>query len=149
MPTSTCTPATLVPVDTHIPTETIEADIVIVGGGMTGLCAAIAAARHGAKTVLMHNRPVLGGNASSEIGVPIVGASCSNGRWDARETGIVEEIWLASLRFDPLAGPAAKDAAMWEAVRAEPLCRLLLNTHITEVAQRWCHYGSTRRSTRW
>ena len=44
-----------------------KVDVCVIGGGMAGLCAAIAAARHGAKTVLMHDRPVLGGNASSEM----------------------------------------------------------------------------------
>ena len=42
-------------------------DFVVVGGGLSGMCAAIAAARHGAKTALIHARHVLGGNASSEI----------------------------------------------------------------------------------
>ena len=49
-------------------------DVVVVGGGLAGLCAAIASARHGAKTVLVHARPVLGGNASSEIRMHICGA---------------------------------------------------------------------------
>ena len=44
-----------------------QAEFCVVGGGLAGICAAIAAARHGVKTVLMHERPVLGGNASSEI----------------------------------------------------------------------------------
>lgn len=42
-------------------------DVVIVGGGMAGICAAIASARGGAVTALVHDRPVLGGNASSEM----------------------------------------------------------------------------------
>ena len=49
-------------------------DVVVVGGGMSGLCAAIASARGGARTALVHNRPVLGGNASSEIRMHICGA---------------------------------------------------------------------------
>ena len=49
-------------------------DFCVVGGGFTGLCAAIAAARGGAKTVLVHDRPVLGGNGSSEIRIHISGA---------------------------------------------------------------------------
>ena len=50
---------------------------VVVGGGMSGLCAAIAAAREGVKTALIHARPVLGGNASSEIRIHISGADQS------------------------------------------------------------------------
>ncbi len=42
---------------------------------MSGICAAIASAREGAQTVLLHARSVLGGNASSEIRMHIVGAS--------------------------------------------------------------------------
>ena len=47
------------------------ADFCVVGGGLAGVCAAVSAARHGAKTVLVHDRAVLGGNASSEIRVPV------------------------------------------------------------------------------
>jgi heterodisulfide reductase subunit A-like polyferredoxin len=43
-------------------TITHDADFCMVGGGMAGMCAAIAAARQGIKTVLMHDRPVLGGS---------------------------------------------------------------------------------------
>ena len=67
-----------------------KADFCVVGGGLAGMCAAIAAARHGAKVVLMHERPVLGGNASSEIRMWICGAHGDNNR----ETGILEEIEL-------------------------------------------------------
>jgi glycine/D-amino acid oxidase-like deaminating enzyme len=44
-----------------------DMDVCIVGGGMAGICAGLSAARHGAKVLLMHDRPVLGGNTSSEI----------------------------------------------------------------------------------
>ena len=43
------------------------ADLCVIGGGLGGIMTAISAARHGAKVVLMQDRPVLGGNASSEI----------------------------------------------------------------------------------
>ena len=49
--------------------ETVSASFVVVGGGMPGCCAAVAAARSGVKTVLVQDRPVLGGNASSEVRV--------------------------------------------------------------------------------
>jgi hypothetical protein len=44
-------------------------DFVVVGGGMAGTCAAISAARHGLKVALIQNRPILGGNNSSEVRV--------------------------------------------------------------------------------
>ena len=44
-------------------------DFVIIGGGMAGTCAAISAARLGVKVALIQNRPILGGNNSSEVRV--------------------------------------------------------------------------------
>ena len=67
---------------------TYQADLCVVGGGMAGLCCAIAAARHGLSVVLVQDRPVLGGNASSEIRMWIGGC---HGK-DNRESGIIEEI---------------------------------------------------------
>ena len=55
-------------------TRVHEVDFCIVGGGLSGLCAAVSAARHGVKVALMHERPVLGGNASSEIRMWVSGA---------------------------------------------------------------------------
>lgn len=67
-----------------------EFDVIVVGGGPAGVPAAVAAARLGAKTALIHNRPVLGGNASTEAGVGFGGAA---GRQpNAREGGMAEEI---------------------------------------------------------
>ena len=53
-------------------------DIVVIGGGLAGICAAVSAARSGAKVVLIQNRSVLGGNFSSEIKTPICGATTWN-----------------------------------------------------------------------
>ena len=49
--------------------ETVNHDVqfCVVGGGLSGLCAAIAAARHGVKTLIMQERPMFGGNSSSEV----------------------------------------------------------------------------------
>ena len=46
-----------------------RAEAVVIGGGPAGICGALALARQGKKTVLITNRPVLGGNSSSEIRV--------------------------------------------------------------------------------
>ena len=48
-------------------------DLVVVGGGMAGTCAAISAARLGVKVALIQDRPVLGGNNSSEVRVHLGG----------------------------------------------------------------------------
>ena len=67
-----------------------DADLCVVGGGLSGLCCAVAAARHGIKVVLVQDRPVLGGNASSEIRMWVCGANGDGNR----ERGIVEELML-------------------------------------------------------
>ena len=57
----------------------LNADFIIAGGGMAGTCSAITAARQGLKVVLVQDRPVLGGNASSEVRLWILGASSHMG----------------------------------------------------------------------
>ena len=74
-----------------------EFDVVVVGAGAAGCCAAVAAARLGANTALIQNRPVLGGNASDELGVGICGASVSHP--NARESGIMEEAGRIKAQF--------------------------------------------------
>ncbi|MBT3296396.1 MAG: FAD-dependent oxidoreductase [Verrucomicrobia bacterium] len=100
-----------------------KVDLCVVGGGIAGICAAIAAARNGAKVALMHDRPVLGGNASSEIRMWICGA---HGK-DMRETGILEEIELENLHLNPTPTYAMWDAVLYQMVRFEPNITLLLN----------------------
>ena len=60
--------------------KTHKVQFCVVGGGFAGMCAAISAARHGAKVALIQDRPVLGGNASGEIRVPVCGAQGLNNR---------------------------------------------------------------------
>jgi hypothetical protein len=55
------------------PTLSKKYDLVVVGGGIAGCAAAIAAAEQGLQVALIHDRPVLGGNASSEIRVHTLG----------------------------------------------------------------------------
>ena len=66
-------------------------DVVVVGGGAGGVPAAIAAARGGAKVAIVQDRPVYGGNISSELGVLLNGSSYHKGY---REGGIIEEAAL-------------------------------------------------------
>ena len=109
--------------------ETIfhSADLCVVGGGMAGLCAAVAAARHGAKVVLMQERPMLGGNASSEIRMWICGAHGANNR----ETGILEEIMLENLYRNPALNFHIWDGILLEWARREENLTLLLNCTCT------------------
>jgi len=100
-----------------------KVDFCVVGGGMAGLCAAVAAARHGAKTILMQDRPVLGGNASSEIRMWICGAHGAN----MRETGLLEEIELENLRRNPGPNYSIWDSVLYEKARFQENLTLLLN----------------------
>lgn len=100
-----------------------EFEICVVGGGMAGLCAAIAAARRGAKTVLVHDRPVLGGNASSEIRMWICGAHGSN----MKETGILEEVQLENCYRNPTQIYSIWDSVLYEKAAFCENLTLLLN----------------------
>ena len=66
--------------------------VIVCGGGMAGYSAAVASARQGKTTCLIQNRPVFGGNCSSEIGVTIHGAAAFHAY--ARETGIISELLI-------------------------------------------------------
>ncbi len=63
-----------------IPEEEEQFDLVIVGGGIAGCAAAIAAAEQGMNVALIHDRPVLGGNASGEIRVHTEGITWKSDR---------------------------------------------------------------------
>ncbi len=104
-----------------------DVDLCVVGGGIPGICAALAAARHGAKVVLMHERPVLGGNSSSECRVPISGASRSGHNPHLRETGILEELNLENCRRNPHKEYSVWDLVLYEKVQYQPNLTLLLN----------------------
>ena len=105
-------------------TLTYKTDLCVIGGGMSGLCCAIAAARHGIKVVLIQDRSVLGGNASSEIRMWICG---SHGK-DNRETGIVEEIILENFYQNPSLKFPLWDSVLYEKAMAEENLTLLLNS---------------------
>ncbi|MFI3236420.1 MAG: FAD-dependent oxidoreductase [Lachnospiraceae bacterium] len=107
-------------------------ELVVVGGGLSGVVAAIASARHGLKTALVQNRSVLGGNASSEVRVNINGADRNGAIKNMRETGIVLEILLENKRVNPQHSFNVLDMVMWEAVRAEENIDLYFNTNISD-----------------
>lgn len=101
--------------------------VVVVGGGISGVCAALAAARHGAKTALIQDRPVLGGNASSEIRMHICGADREGHRPNARETGIVEEILLENQLRNPQHSFSICDTILWEKTHGQENLDVYLN----------------------
>lgn len=112
-------------------------DLVVVGGGVAGICAAIAAARSGARTALVQDRPVFGGNSSSEVRVVPYGCAHSHA-WTA-ETGIVNELILEDRAanhehlFDHGMTNSLYDMTLAEAVRREPLLSSFLNTTVRAV----------------
>lgn len=110
-------------------TENLSADFCVVGGGMSGVCAALAAARHGLRVVLVQDRAVLGGNASSEIRMWICGA---HGR-DAKETGLIEEIQLLNLHQNRQLSYPLWDAVLYGAVAHHPNITLVLSCAVAEV----------------
>jgi hypothetical protein len=114
-------------------TETIRSDVTVIGGGLAGVCAAIAAARLGSQVVLVNNRPVLGGNSSSEVRVWVCGATAHGINRYARETGIMGELFVENQYLNPEGNPYLWDLVILEAVRAEPNITLLLNTDVHEV----------------
>lgn len=103
-------------------------DLVVIGGGLAGVCAAISAARHGCRSALVQDRPVLGGNSSSEIRMHVCGADCIIDGQARRETGILEELRLENLARNPQNSPSMWDLLLYEWVRREPLLDLYLNS---------------------
>ncbi len=100
----------------------ISCDLCVVGGGIAGVVTAVSAARAGLHVVLMHERPVLGGNASSEIRMWICGAQGSH----MREGGIMEEIHLQNFYYNPTKNPYIFDNILLELVKGAGV-QLLLN----------------------
>ena len=116
-------------------TVRLDGDLVIVGGGLAGTCGAITAARAGLKVVLIQDRPVLGGNASSEVRLWILGATShmgNNNRW-AREGGVIDEILVENLYRNPEGNPLIVDTIILEMVVNEPNITLLLNTAVHDL----------------
>jgi hypothetical protein len=112
-------------------------DVVVCGGGLAGFCAAVAAARLGRKTCLVQDRPVLGGNSSSEIRVTPNGAAIYHAY--SRETGIISEL-LIEERFrnhEPLIENGGTnsvwDMVLYDVAVSTPNLTLHLNTTITGV----------------
>lgn len=115
----------------------LSCDILVAGGGPAGVPCALAAARSGAKVILCQDRPVLGGNASSEVRMHIVGAN-GTGKFDrgeelvteAREGGIIEEIRLENAVQNPQRSASIFDLILYDKCRVEPNLELMLNTTV-------------------
>jgi len=101
-------------------------DLVVIGGGYSGMGTAISAARMGLKVALIQNRPVLGGNGSSEVRVWAMGL-IRRGRFP--RIGEIEEEFSDHATKSPGTYEEFEDAKKEAIVRAEPNIDLFLNTH--------------------
>jgi hypothetical protein len=108
--------------------ESHDFDVCVIGGGMAGLCAAIASARGGAKTALIHDRPVLGGNASSEVRMWICGAHGKHNK----ETGLLEEIQLENQWRNPTLNYSVWDSVLWGKAAFQSNLSLFLNAAVAD-----------------
>ncbi len=124
--------------------DTVEhhVDVCVIGGGLAGLCAAVAAARRGARALLMHERPMLGGNASSEIRMWVCGARGAGNR----ETGILEELMMENLYRNPDRNYSIWDGILQEKALEEKNLTLLLNCSCMDAS---ADSGSIRYAVGW
>lgn len=116
----------------------IYTDLVVIGGGLSGTCCAITAARAGLKVVLVQDRPVLGGNSSSEVRLWVLGATShmgNNNRW-SREGGVVDEILVENMYRNKEGNAIIFDTVLLDKVVSEPNITLLLNTTVIEVQKK-------------
>jgi hypothetical protein len=111
-------------------TREMRVDFCVAGGGISGVCAALAAARAGLKVALIQNRSVLGGNSSSEIRMHIVGADSHGHKPGARETGLMEELRLTDAAHNPQRSFSVWDMMLYDKVISEPGISLLLDTTV-------------------
>ena len=103
--------------------DILTCDLCVIGGGLSGSFAALAAARRGAKVILIQDRPMLGGNASSEVRMWIRGAK---GKFD-RETGLLSEMEERNIHFNPTLSHSLFDANLYGMLVENPNIRLLMN----------------------
>ena len=116
------------PLERNMKLVELSCDVLVAGGGLAGCLAAISAARHGAKVVLVQDRSRLGGNSSSEIKMHVVGANNHKGRPGWREGGLLEEIRLDDAANNPQRCWELWDLLLYDKVVSEPNITLLLET---------------------
>lgn len=122
------------PAERHMRLVHLETEVLVAGGGLAGVCAAIAAARNGAKVVLVQDRSRLGGNSSSEVKMHVVGANQHTGRPGWREGGLIEELRLADAVNNPQRCWELWDLLLYDKVISEPNITLLLETALYGVS---------------
>lgn len=114
----------------HMTLVDLDCDLFVAGGGMAGCCAAIAAARNGAKVVIAQDRSRLGGNASSEVKMHIVGADHHGGRPGWREGGLIEEMRIDDGLHNSQNAFEMWDLMLYDKIMSEPNITLLLDSAV-------------------
>ncbi|MBE7038092.1 MAG: FAD-dependent oxidoreductase [Ruminococcaceae bacterium] len=109
-------------------TKVYECDFCVVGGGLAGTIAALSAARKGLNVVLIQDRPVLGGNSSSEIRMWVRGAK---GKYN-RETGILSEFEEENIYYNPTLAPTLWDSVLYGKIKENKNITLLLNSSVLD-----------------
>jgi hypothetical protein len=120
----------------HMTLVELQCDLLVCGGGLAGVCAAISAARHGAKVILVQDRSRLGGNSSSEVKMHVVGANSHKGRPGWRESGLIEELRLEDAVNNPQRCWELWDLLLYDKVVSEPNITLLLESTVYAVTMR-------------
>ncbi len=115
---------------TKLDTQKIKTQFCVVGGGMAGVCAALAAARNGVNTVLIQDRSVLGGNSSSEIRMWICGAHGT----DNKETGIIEELQLENIFTNETLNFSIWDHVLYGKCMEQDNLTVLMNCSVFDLA---------------
>lgn len=116
---------------------TKDYDIVVCGGGLAGFTAAVSAARMGLRVGLVQDRPVLGGNSSSEVRV--VPRGSSNYHAYAREGGVLSELMVGERMknhepiFENGWANSVWDLSLYDIAQCTENLTLLLNTAVRDV----------------
>jgi hypothetical protein len=116
------------PAERNMTLVELDCDVLVAGGGLAGVLAAVSAARHGSKVVLVQDRSRLGGNSSSEIKMHVVGSNNHKGRPGWREGGLLEEFRLDDAANNPQRCWELWDLLLYDKVVSEPNITLLLET---------------------
>ena len=118
----------------HMRLVDLDTDVLVAGGGLAGVCAAISAARHGARVVLVQDRSRLGGNSSSEVKMHVVGANSHKSRPGWRDSGMIEERKIEDAVHNPQRSFEMWDLLLYDKVAmSEPNITLLLETALYAV----------------
>ena len=116
-------------------------DLVVVGGGVAGMSAAVAAARLGLKVALVQNRPVLGGNNSSEVRVHL-GGRINTGKYP--RLGDLQKEFGPTQEGNAMPAENYADERKLNFVKAEPNVSLFLNYHVCGVQMQGQHIPMTK-----